>query len=70
VWVLIDGQLRASRKQLRAEDGFEIYVPLADSDRFLTLLVTDGGRVLAKNWPANHLDTCGFAEPVFELVPR
>lgn len=70
VWVLIDGQLRASRKQLRAEDGFEIYVPLADSDRFLTLLVTDGGRVLEKNWPANHLDTCGFAEPVFELVPR
>ncbi|HOQ04899.1 MAG TPA: FecR domain-containing protein [Anaerohalosphaeraceae bacterium] len=43
-WVLVDGQVRFCR---RGADGTEIYsidVDLKESDRFLTLAVTDGGR--------------------------
>jgi hypothetical protein len=68
VWVLIDGQIRSSRKALGSDQGYNISVVLADTDRFLTLVVTDGGSVRAEGFPANHFDTCGFAEPVFELA--
>lgn len=68
VWVLVDGQLRSCRKALRADQGFDIQVNIAEQDRFLTLMVTDGGIVYNKYWPANHMDTCGFAEPEFGLV--
>lgn len=70
VWVLIDGQVRAAQKSLRSDQMFEIKVQIADQDRFLTLAVTDAATVYDDRWPANHLDTCGFAEPVFELVQR
>lgn len=65
VWVLVDGQLRSSRKSLRADQGYAIDVAITDADRFLTLVVTDGGKVYADGYPANHFDTCGFVEPVF-----
>ncbi|MBN2511992.1 MAG: hypothetical protein JXB18_03535 [Sedimentisphaerales bacterium] len=68
VWVLVDGRLRSSRKALRANQGFDIQVDIAERNRFLTLIVTDCGIVYDKNWPANHMDTCGFAEPIFGLV--
>jgi hypothetical protein len=68
VWVLVDGRLRSSRKALRANQGFDIQVDITEQDRFLTLMVTDSGTVYDKNWPANHMDTCGFAEPVFGLA--
>jgi hypothetical protein len=67
IWVLVDGQLRSSRKKLRADQEYDIHVQLADQDRFLTLIVTDGGNIYSENDPANHFDTCGFAEPVFGL---
>jgi hypothetical protein len=70
VWVLVDGQVRAVQKQIRADQGYDLRVDIMDTDRFLTLLVTDGGKVYVEGWPANHLDTCGFAEPVFNLVSR
>ena len=68
VWVLVDGQLRSSRQKLRADQGYDIHLDIADEDRFLTLVVTDGGTIYSDRDPANHFDTCGFAEPVFELV--
>jgi hypothetical protein len=68
VWVLVDGQLRASRKGLRADQGYDIHVELSDKDRFLSLAVTDGGKVYVEGSPANHFDTCGFIEPVFGLT--
>ena len=68
VWVLVDGRLRSFRKALRANQGFDIQVDITEQDRFLTLMVTDCGIVYDKNWPANHMDTCGFAEPAFGLV--
>jgi hypothetical protein len=67
IWVLVDGQLRSVRKGLGIGQGCDIDVDIAPADRFLTLAVTDGGHINAEGFPANHFDTCGFAEPVFEL---
>jgi hypothetical protein len=68
VWVLVDGQVKSFQKALRADRGYDIHVDIADAERFLSLIVTDGGKVYAEGFPANHFDTCGFAEPIFELV--
>jgi hypothetical protein len=68
VWVLVDGQIRASHKSLRADRGFDVRVDISDTDGFLSLVVTDGGTVYSQGSPANHFDTCGFVEPVFGLV--
>ncbi len=68
VWILVDGQVRSSRKALRADEGYDIHIDITDEDRFLTLIVTDGGKTYSEGFPANHYDTCGFAEPVFNLV--
>jgi hypothetical protein len=70
VWVLVDGQVRSSRKALRADEGYGIDVPLSAGDRFLTLVVTDGGKEYSTKNPANYYDTCGFAEPVFTVSGR
>jgi hypothetical protein len=44
VWVFVDGQLRFSRTGLRRQSGaIEVDIPLRPSDRFLTLVSTDGG---------------------------
>jgi hypothetical protein len=69
VWVLVDGQVRFSAKALRF-DSREISVELSDQDRFLSLIVTDGQAVNCQGQPANHFDTCGFADPVFEVEPK
>ena len=53
---------------LQADQGYDIHVDISDADQFLSLVVTDGGQVNAEGFPANHYDTCGFAEPVFGLV--
>ncbi|MBC8378244.1 MAG: FecR domain-containing protein [Planctomycetes bacterium] len=68
VWILVDGQVRSFRQELRSDQGYDIHLDLTDKDRFLTLVVTDGGMIYSEGYPANHYDTCGFAEPVFELA--
>lgn len=68
VWVLVDGQLKYSRQGVRFDQGFDIRINLSDNDRFLTLAVTDGGKIYVEGNPANHFDTCGFVEPVFGLA--
>jgi hypothetical protein len=70
IWILVDGQLRSSRQGLRADQGYDIKGVLSDQDRFVTLAVTDSGKVYTEGSPANNFDTCGFAEPVFGLEPR
>ncbi len=67
VWILVDGQLRASRKGLRADQGYDIKIDIVDTDNFLTLIVTDGGKSNLEGYPANHFDTCGFVDPIFEI---
>jgi len=60
-WVLVDGKERFRRKGLQAHSGgVPISIDLNDSDRFLTLIVTDGGDGNGYDWGA-------FAEPALEL---
>ena len=68
VWVLVDGKVKSSQKAIKADQGYDIRVDISDADRFLSLVVTDGGQMNAEGFPANHFDTCGFAEPVFDVV--
>jgi len=43
-WVVIDGEVRFSKQSIGpSEDGLDFEVPLRSSDRFLTLITTDGG---------------------------
>jgi len=61
-WVIVDGQLRHSRKGFSREDGPEsIDVPLSDRDRFLVLAVTDAGGDTAYDWIA-------FGDAVIEMT--
>ncbi|MCU0615434.1 MAG: FecR family protein [Desulfobacterales bacterium] len=70
VWVLVDGQLRSGKKGLRADQGYDVKIDINDADNFLSLIVTDGGKVNLEGFPANHFDTCGFADPLFEVEPK
>ncbi len=64
-WVLLDGETKY-RKMLQPEDGSDqISVDIEEGDRFLTLVVTDGGEFPANDdWEGR--DWAFFAEP--ELV--
>ncbi|HPC65520.1 MAG TPA: FecR domain-containing protein [Anaerohalosphaeraceae bacterium] len=42
-WILVDGKLRHKQTQVKANSIFDIDIALSDSDRFLTLVETDGG---------------------------
>jgi hypothetical protein len=73
VWVLVDGKLRFSRKGIREKGkAFSIEVDIKKSDRFLTLVTTDGGDVdyPAPGMRATDSDWCIFAEPRLELSLR
>jgi len=60
-WVLVDGQERFRRQGLQVQSGgIPITIDLADEDRFLTLMVTDGG-------DGNGFDWGAFAKPALEL---
>jgi hypothetical protein len=51
IWILVDGQIRYQKKQIKTWGGETITIELQDKDRFLTLVSTDGGDpwVLAEN---------------------
>jgi hypothetical protein len=68
-WVLVDGKLRFNKTQVKHKSFHSVDVELSQSDRFLTLIVTDGGdpqaRVVdGKNVSAIDSDWGMFAEPV------
>ena len=42
-WVLVDGKLKFSKTQVKHKSFYSVDVELSQSDRFLTLIVTDGG---------------------------
>jgi hypothetical protein len=51
VWVFVDGRLKFKRMHVRPQDGaVKIDVELGPSDRFLTLVTTDGGNGDACDW--------------------
>lgn len=55
VWVLVDGKPRFHKARFCAEEGpVEIDIPLSDSDRFLTLVTTDGGDTIDADGVGYH----------------
>mgnify|MGYP003835872687 CR=1 FL=1 len=73
VWVLVDGQLRYSQKQIHEKGRpYPIRVDLKSSDRFLTLAVTDGGDkdVVIEAGRATDSDWCLFVQPELQLVDK
>ena len=64
---VVDGQLRMKAQKVRSDSLLNLEVPLSSEDRFLSILVTDGGvnRSLGNN--ANHMDLCGLADSRFEM---
>jgi hypothetical protein len=66
IWVLIDGRTcYLCRKITVSGSAFPISVPIAPSDRFLTLAATDGGDEISHDWIV-------FGDPRLELssVPK
>lgn len=69
-WVLVDGQVRFSRTGVTTKGiAGEVDVELADGDRFLTLITTDGGDADGVVRGTDS-DWCVFVEPHLELIPR
>lgn len=42
-WILIDGKVRYEKKQVRIDELSLVDIELSETDRFLTLVLTDGG---------------------------
>ena len=60
-WVLVDGRVRSHREQINARDELiPISVSIDSSDRFLTLVSTDGGNGI-------NCDNITFIDPQLEL---
>jgi hypothetical protein len=51
LWVIVDGQVRFRRREINGCNGaIPVVIPLRDTDRFLTLAVTDGGNGAGYDW--------------------
>ncbi len=70
-WVLVDGRVRFSRTGVKVKGiAGQIDVELAETDRFLTLITTDGGDAdVAGGLRGTDSDWCVFVEPNLELAP-
>jgi hypothetical protein len=71
-WVLVDGEIRYSLRQYKQKGVLnDVSVVIKDTDRFLTLVTTDGGDSDNPQGTcyerANSCDWCVFTEPVLEL---
>ena len=67
-WVLVDGQLRFSQKDMKSGQSGKISVPLSDSDRFLTLITTEGKTESVSTGAAPTYQTaCVFGTPILIL---
>lgn len=69
VWIVVDGQLRTKAQKVRSDSLINLEIPLSPKDRFLSILVTDGGAIYPPATGENHLDLCGLADPRFEMEP-
>ncbi len=68
-WVMVDGR-EGFTKRMQPEDGAARFtVDINDNDRFLTLIVTDGGYFPDKNSSTGR-DWALFTEPTLELEAR
>jgi hypothetical protein len=71
-WVLVDGELRYQKAQVKANQLFSVDIEISEKDRFLTLVVTDGKdpdkRIFDNaTYPAIDCDWGMFADPVLVL---
>ncbi|MBP7050052.1 MAG: hypothetical protein KBE65_03470 [Phycisphaerae bacterium] len=72
-WVLVDGQVRFRLLGVRRKGLVqEVLVELSETDRFLTLVTTDGGDrdPQANGLRATDSDWAVFARPYLELTPK
>ena len=68
-WILVDGDMRVQREGLRIEDGsVDIDIALEPSDRFLTLIVTDGVKGDDDSIGPIGNDYAFLGNPVLELT--
>lgn len=67
VWIVVDGQFRAKAERVRWNSLIDLDVPLTPKDRFLSVMVTDGGVIRSPGNNANHYDLCGLADMRFEM---
>lgn len=71
-WVLVDGEVRYSLRQYKQKGVLnDVTVQIKDTDRFLTLMTTDGGDTDNPGADfykrANSCDWCIFTEPILIL---
>jgi hypothetical protein len=67
VWITVDGRLRAKAGKVRWDSLIDLDVPLTSKDRFLSILVTDGGTIRVDGFNANHYDLCLLGDSRFEV---
>ncbi len=67
VWITVDGRLRAKAEKVRWDSLIDLDVPLTSKDRFLSILVTDGGTIRVNGFNANHYDLCLLGDSRFEI---
>lgn len=67
VWIVVDGQLRTKAERVHWDSLIDLDVPLAADDRFLSIVVTDGGIIRSLGNNENHYDLCGLADMRFEM---
>lgn len=69
-WVLVDGRVRFAQTGVKVKGiAGQIDVPLKETDRFLTLVTTDGGDADIVGLRGTDSDWCVFVEPNLELAP-
>jgi hypothetical protein len=71
-WILVDGNLKYQKTQVKERNLFDVSIELSERDHFLTLVTTDGqapkGRVM-NNLVLSTIDSdwCMFVDPVLVL---
>ena len=67
ILVLVDGQVRFKKMNMRAGQRSDIDIEIRHEDRFLTLVTTDSQTEGAPHW--SNQDYCFFAQPILRLAP-
>ena len=63
VWVLLDGKVRFKLREINSYNGvLSVNIEIGNTNRFLTLVSTDGGNGIPKDWIL-------FGDPRLELLP-
>ncbi len=65
-WVLVDGEKRFVKRGVKEGESDYLHVPIKPTDRFLTLMATDGGVESLEGRPAYN-DWCLFGGPALVL---